>query len=306
MSEEIADIERRLAESFPELTVAPLRHLETGFGSIVVETSDGVIFRIARHAGAARGHAREARLLPVLHGRVPLAVPEPRWWVEPRTPTMPYGAIGYRRLPGTALSPELVGELGREAVAGQLAGFLLALHRFPAEEAQELGLPHADQDPDGLRAFRDEVLPPLEDALVPDEYDTVRAWWDRLLVDSEIHRFTPALRHGDLWYDHLLVEESSGRLLAAVDWEAAALGDPARDFAAQFHLGDEFAEATVAAYAAQGGNVDESLRHRIRRQWELREFGGIRTAVELHDEEEFEDAIRKLKTGPLLAGHARE
>jgi aminoglycoside 2''-phosphotransferase len=305
MSGEIADIERRLAERFPELTVAPLGHLETGFGSIVVETSDGVIFRIARHVRAARGHAREARLLPVLRGRVPLAVPEPRWWVEPGTPSMPYGAIGYRRLPGTALSPELVGELGREAVARQLAGFLLALHRFPAEKAQELGLPHADHDSDGLRAFRDEVLPPLEDALAPDDYDTVRAWWDRLLVDSEIHRFTPALRHGDLWYDHLLVDESSGRLLAVVDWESAALGDPARDFAAQFHLGDEFAEATVAAYAAQGGNVDEGLRHRIRRQWELREFGGIRTAVELHDNDELEDAIRKLRAGPLLAG-ARE
>jgi aminoglycoside 2''-phosphotransferase len=306
MSEEIADIERRLAERFPELTVAPLRHLETGFGSIVVETSDGVIFRIAQNGWAARGHAREARLLPVLHGRVPLAVPEPRWWVEPGTPSLPHGAIGYRRLPGTALSPELVGELGREAVARQLARFLLALHRFPAEEAQEVGLPHADQDPDGLRAFRDEVLPPLADALTPDEYDTVRAWWDRLLVDSEIHRFTPALRHGDLWYDHLLVDESSARLLGVVDWEAAALGDPARDFATQFHLGDEFAEATVAAYAGQGGNVDESLRHRIRRLWELREFGGIRATVELHDEEEFADAIRKLRAGPILTGDTRE
>ena len=105
---------------------------------------------------------------------------------------------------------------------------------------------------------------------------------------------------------HLLVDESSGRLVAVVDWEAAALGDPARDFAAQFHLGDEFAEATLAAYELQRGHVDESLRHRIRRQWELREFGGIRTAAELKDEEEFVDAIRKLKAGPLLAGHTRE
>lgn len=306
MNEEIVDIERRLAERFPELAVSPLRHLETGFGSIVVETSDGVIFRIARHGWAARGHAQEARLLPVLHGRVPLAVPEPCWCVEPGTPSMPYGAIGYRRLPGTPLSPELLGELGRGTVATQLAEFLLALHRFPAEEAHELGLPDADRDPDGLRALRDDVLPPLKDALPPDEYETVRAWWDRLLADPEIRRFTPMLRHGDLWYDHLLVDERSGRLLAVVDWEAAALGDPARDFAVQFHLGEEFAEATLAAFAAQGGTVDESLRHRITRQWELREFGGIRTAFELNDEEELEDAIRKLKAGPLLAGHPCE
>jgi aminoglycoside phosphotransferase (APT) family kinase protein len=303
---EIAEIERRLAEHFPELAVAPLRHLETGFGSIVVETSDGVIFRIARHGWAARGHAREAKLLPVLHDRVPLAVPQPRWCVEPGTPSIPYGAIGYRRVPGTPLSPERADELGIETVARQLAAFLLALHRFPAGEAEELGLPDADRDVDGLRAFRDEVLPPLENALAPDEYRIVRAWWDGLLADPEIRRFTPTLRHGDLWYDHLLVDELSGRLVAVVDWEAAALGDPARDLAVQFHLGDEFAEATLAAYAAQGGHVDQSLRHRIRRHWELREFGGIRTAVELNDEEEFVDAIRKLRAGPLLSCHTPE
>jgi hypothetical protein len=88
---------------------------------------------------------------------------------------------------------------------------LSALHRFPAEEAEELGLPHADRDVDGLRALRDEVLPPL-------------------------------------WYEHLLVDRPSGRLLAVVDWEAAALGDTARDFAAQFQrrtLGDDDRAASL-------------------------------------------------------------
>jgi aminoglycoside phosphotransferase (APT) family kinase protein len=306
MNAAIADIERRLAERFPELEVAPLQHLETGFGSIVVETADGVIFRVARHEWAARGHAREAKLLPVVRRDMPVAVPQPRWYVEPGTPGIRYGAIGYRRLPGTPLSPERVDELGRETVASELAAFLVALHRFPPEVAEELGLSSADRDVGVLRAFRDAVLPSLEKTLARDEYRIVRRWWDRLLADPEIRRFTPTLRHGDLWYDHLLVDDLSGRLLGVVDWEAAALGDPARDFAAQFHLGADFAEATLAAYERQGGQVDDGLRHRIRRQWELREFAGIRAAVELNDEEEFVDAIRKLRAGPLLAGHARE
>jgi Phosphotransferase enzyme family len=124
---------------------APLRHLETGFGSIVVETSDGVIFRVARHEWAAAGHAREAKLLPVLRDRVPLAVRQPRWYLEPGTPSLAYGAIGYRRLPGTPLSPERAKELGRETLARQIAAFLLPLHRFPTEEAEALGVPHADR-----------------------------------------------------------------------------------------------------------------------------------------------------------------
>lgn len=306
MTVELADIERRLAEIFPELAVAPLRHLETGFGSVVVETSDGAIFRIARHASAAEGHAREAKLLPALQDRLPLAVPEPRWRVEPRTPGFSYGAIGYRRLPGTPLSFQLVAGMGTETIASQLAAFLLALHRFPVAEAEELGLPQAERDPASLEALRDEVLPSLRDALASDEYRTVRVWWDRLLANPQMRRFAPMLRHGDLWYDHVLVDERLLRLVAVVDWEAAALGDPARDFAAQFHLGEEFAEATLAAYATQGGQVDQTLRHRVRTQWELREFGGVRTALELNDREEFEDAVRKLRTGPILAGSTRE
>jgi aminoglycoside phosphotransferase (APT) family kinase protein len=291
---------------FPGLAVAPLRGLDVGFGSVVVETSDAVIFRVARHASAAEGHAREARLLPALQGRLPLAVPDPRWRVEPGSPGFPQGAIGYGRIAGGPLSPVLLAGVGMDSIAAQVAAFLLALHRFPTEEAEELRVPHADHEPLRLRAFRDHLLPSLRDALAPAEYDVVCAWWDRLLADPEIWGFTPALRHGDLWYDHLLVDQRAGQLVAVVDWEAAALGDPARDFAAQFHLGKEFAEATLTAYVEQGGQVGQRLRHRVRRQWELREFGGIATAVELNDRKELQDAVRKLRAGPIFSGSRRQ
>jgi aminoglycoside phosphotransferase (APT) family kinase protein len=300
MATGLADIERHLANRFPELAVVPLRPLDIGFGSVVVETSDGVIFRIPRHARTAEGHTREAKLLPALSGRLPLAVPEPRWRVEPGAADFPHGVIGYRRLAGTPLTPAVLARLGTETIARELAGFLLALHGFPVEEVEELGLPQADRDLGSLEAFRDDVLPPLSAALAAEEYRTISAWWDRLLVDSELRRFAPTLRHGDLWYDHVLVDEHRGRLVAVVDWEAAALGDPARDFAVQFHLGAEFADAVLAAYGALGGQVDRGLRHRIDRQWELREFGGVRTAAQLDDSEELEDAIRKLRAGPIL------
>ena len=43
------------------------------------------------------------------------------------------------------------------------------------------------------------------------------------------------------------------------------------------------------------------MRRRVQWHWELREFGGIRGAVELDDREELEDSIRKLRAGPVLA-----
>jgi aminoglycoside phosphotransferase (APT) family kinase protein len=301
MTTELAEIERRLAERFPELAVAPLRELEIGFGSVVVETAGGVVFRIARHARAAAGHACEETVLPGLRDRLPLAVPDPRWRIEPGTPGFPHGAIGYRRLPGASLSPASLTRLDAAAIADELAAFLLALHRFPVHAAEALGLPHRDRDAGALAALRDDVLPPLADALTPEEHRVVSAWWDRLLADPLVLSFTPAVRHGDLWYDHLLVD-TSGRVTGVLDWEAVAIGDPARDFAVQLHLGAAFADAVLASYAAQGGMVDAALKHRVARQWELREFGGVRGAAELDDGEELEDAVRKLRAGPILAG----
>ncbi len=103
---DLAQIELTLGRLFPELRVAPIRVLETGFESLVVETRGGAIFRVARHERAAEGHAREARLLPVLGPRLPVGVPIPRWRVEPGLPSFPFGAMGYRGLAGQPLRPE--------------------------------------------------------------------------------------------------------------------------------------------------------------------------------------------------------
>ena len=54
------ELAARLQTQFPVLEVAPLTLLAEGFGSTVVETADGVVLRIARHARAAKG-MRERR-----------------------------------------------------------------------------------------------------------------------------------------------------------------------------------------------------------------------------------------------------
>ena len=261
-----------------------------------------MIFRIARHASAATGHAIEAKVLPALAPRLPLAVPYPEWRVEPGAKGFPFGAIGHRRLAGEALSARSLERLGHATVASHLAAFLSALHRLPPHEAELLGVPRADRGKAQYEAMRARVMPALRTALTGAEYATLARWWDAFSRDDELERFQPALRHGDLWYGNVLVDESERRLVAVLDWENVAVGDPARDFASQYHLGEPFASAVLAAYAEAGGPVDESLRKRVWTRWELREFAGIGTALELDDADELEDGIGKLRAGPILAG----
>ena len=273
------DLEGLLRARFPELRIEPLLVVDVGFGSTVVETGDGIIFRFARSERAAAGHEREARLLRQLVGRLPVEVPDPQWRIEPGA-DVPFGAVGYRELGG-----EPVRHDASAALAHEVAAFLRALHGVTGAEAADA--------PDERVALRDATLPVLRDRLEREEVDRLGQWWAGMLADDDFLRFEPALRHGDLWNENLLVAD--GRLVGVVDWGAAAIGDPAEDFAPLRHIGDAFAEAVLDAYGA-----DAPLRHRAWRHWELRELHGIRAALELGDEEELADGIAKLRAGPIL------
>jgi aminoglycoside 2''-phosphotransferase len=278
------ELAARLQRAFPDLEVAPLRLMGVGFGSTVVETGDGVVLRIARHARAAKGHEREARLLPQLQGRLPVAIPDPRWRVEAGG-EFPFGVIGYRKLAGEPLVPGDADEI----IAGDVATFVAQLHAVEGVDA-----PSYLADP--LQELHDRTTDVLRRALSVDEFERLVNWWEELRADERFRRFDPRLRHGDLWYENLLVAE--GRLVGVIDWGTAEYGDPAEDFDALRHVSDEFADAVLAAYP----DTDDDLRHRIQRHWELRELWGIFLSIELRDEEELADSVRKLRAGPVLAG----
>lgn len=303
---DLARIERTLEGLFPELEVAPIRELESGFGSVVVETRDGVIFRLARHARAAEGHAREARLLPRLGPRLPVGVPQPQWRVEPGAAGFPFEAIGHRRLTGERLTPEWLAAHDIDKVAADMATILVALHCFPLEEAEELGMPRADGNTASFDALRRHVMPVLRELLTQGEYDMVGRWSDDVLADRTLDHFGAVLCHGDLWFGNVLVDEASRSVVAVLDWTSATIGDPAVDLARQLHLGKTFATRVLRRYEARAGRVDPTLRHRMRRRWELLEFAGVRTAAELADPVELEETIEKLRAGPILGGPFRE
>jgi aminoglycoside 2''-phosphotransferase len=275
-----AELGARLRRRFPELSVEPLRLLDVGFGSTVVETADGVVFRVARHARAAAGHARELELLPQLAGRLPIAVPLPQWRVEPDE-EFPRGAIGYRKLPGEPVSADG----GTPELAEDVARFLRSLHGLRDIAATDQAL---DFD-----ALHDATVTALAAALTPAELEVVARVWADVRGDDDLRSFEPALRHGDFWYENLLTQD--GRLVGVLDWGGAGYGDPAEDFSTLRHLGDAFTEAVFDRYGA-----GEALRRRERRYWQLRELHGIAIAVEFDDEEELADGIAKLRAGPIL------
>jgi aminoglycoside 2''-phosphotransferase len=251
-----------------------------------------LIFRVARTAETAVGHSREMKLLPALSEATTVAVPAPQWRVEPGEEPLVHGAIGYRKLPGTALTP------GRQSdrIAADVAGFLTSLHSFPVAEAERFGVPRERSWSETLAALEGDVLPALRGLVTEEEHRSLVRWAAEVAGDRDLDEFRPALCHRDLWFENLLVDGEPPGLVGVLDWEGARIGDPARDLAVQFHFGEAFAESVIGRY----GSPDPGFRRRIGRFWELREFGGLQWALEQQDEAELADSLAKLRAGPIL------
>jgi aminoglycoside phosphotransferase (APT) family kinase protein len=298
--DDLAGLAADLSATFPGLRVAmPLRVLGVGFHSLVVETGDGIVFRVAKNREATEGPAREAALLPALRSHLSLATPDVRWYTGPCA-RFPFGVIGYPKVPGMPLDPSRLTPADTSALAAASGAFLHALHSFPVPEALALRVPGPDVQRGHLEQVRATVLPSLRAALAAGEYRSVEQWWDRMLADPAMTPDPAALCHGDLWYENVLVDPMRSVVTGVVDFEDANVGDAAQDFAALRYLGDRFVAATIDTYRVAGGLLTPAFAHRLQRYWELREFGGIHFAVTHSDEAEFADSLRKLRAGAIL------
>jgi aminoglycoside phosphotransferase (APT) family kinase protein len=293
MSASLPGISRALRAAFPDLALSGLRLVGTGFGSTVVETGDGLIARIGRTTAAARGHAVEATVLPVLAPMLPVGVPVPACY-RPPGDALPFGAICYRRLPGQPGQSATVTSL----TAQQLGAFLAVLHAADSRRLPAMPGPGAVwRRWHALRAATDPLLGRM---LTGQEGRRLGRWWDRFLSDQRMWRYPPAVRHGDLWHGNLLIQPD-GTISAVLDWEEVAVADPAQDLALSRYLGPACTNAVLAAYRDGGGAWDHEVRHRMQRHWEVRELTGIPLALEVGDDAEVSECIAKLRAGPILS-----
>jgi aminoglycoside phosphotransferase (APT) family kinase protein len=239
--------------------MASVQHIPGGWGSFTFLVDGDHILRFARNAEVASAHHREAALLPRLAAAVSFRVPEPDFfgsWGDAGT------CLGYPLIEGRALT----------AADGwrSLAGVLRELHAFPVDVARStLGQPGTvDEWRAGYERLwtdvRTQVLPTLDAELagmVTDAYTALLAGdWD----------FQPVLVHRDLAPEHVLVDDC-GRVVGLIDFEDAAVGDPAIDFAGLLPLlGAERVEQLIADY---GRPVD---RARLRHYWWLASVHDLR------------------------------
>jgi aminoglycoside 2''-phosphotransferase len=290
-------MEAELHAVFPSRDIpAPLSVIGSGFNSIVVEAGGMIIFRIGKNSIAQEGYEKEVRYLPILAPNIPFLIPDPKWYTKSST-YFHFGVIGYNKIPGLPLHPSRLSHVNLSSLARYTAEFLLALHNISIDT-----LPLKDLI-DHVPKWEDQhqkVLPVLKAKLLPAEFRRIKQWWNDFLDDKKMQTYNPSIQHGDLWYENMLVDTDMEKLIGIVDWERLSIGDPSQDFATLLHLGDSFVRQVIHAYQRLGGELDENFEYRMKHLWEAREFDGLYHAIKFDDPMELNDALKKLRQGPIL------
>lgn len=230
--------------------------------AFLVEDGAGVRFvaRFPRKAPAVDLLENEARALPALSGRLPLAVPAPARFV---VDGFPWPFVMYPLLPGRTACGAALDDAARVAAAPALGRFLAALHAIPVDDGALRALPGdvlARTDFGARRATFLGRVEALARAGVVDDVDALRAVYDDGPGGPTPSRV--AIVHGDLYARHLLVDDV-GRIAAVIDWGDVHKGDPALDLQiAWLFLPAVAREAFFAAY----GPVDDGAARTARRR----------------------------------------
>ncbi|MDP9375320.1 MAG: phosphotransferase [Chloroflexota bacterium] len=260
---DLTDFAGRIRRHFPDLVARSVRALpHPGWGgeNDALLVDDALVFRFPRQPEAARALAVEVCLLPELAPLV--ALPIPRFTHVARDPATGLPLfVGYPLIPGEPLTPDRFAALAGdpatvERLAAGLAAFLTGLHRFPLDRARACGVPApAGALRKSVAARRDATRARVYPALAPDERAVVEQIFEGWLGDPRHFAWTPALCHGDLTSDHILVAARAERGIAGIiDFGDLTIGDPAGDFVWRFEWGDAFFRRVLARYRAPVGD----------------------------------------------------
>jgi aminoglycoside phosphotransferase (APT) family kinase protein len=218
-----ADLVARLIEGqFPEWADLPVREVDLqGWDNRTFRLGNELSVRLPSAEGYVPQIEKEHRWLPRLAPHLPLPIPAPVAKGRPAE-GYPWPWSVYRWLPGEPAATARIDD--HRGFALELAGFLAALYRIPAEDGPAAG-PHSFYRGGPLAVYDAETRQAI--TTLSDEIDPgiATAIWEEALAADWPGQ--PVWVHGDVAVGNLLVED--GRLSAVIDFGSSAVGDPACD-----------------------------------------------------------------------------
>ena len=250
-------VSRLLRDQHPDLAGLPLRHETHGWDNDVFRLGDDLAVRMPRRAIAALPMMNELAWLARLAPALPLAVPAPVRAGEPGLGyPWPWAVVPWF----DGVSAATLEPAARDVYAEPLGAFLAALHRDAPHDAPLN--PYRGTAPAERSAALHERLALLAgDGRLP---TSVVDHLTRLRDDGvSAAPFSggPVWLHGDPHPHNVVVDPTTGRIVAVIDFGDITSGDPASDLGvAWLH----FTAAGRERFFAAAGLDDADLRRRAR------------------------------------------
>ena len=282
-----------LGAHFPDLRPSQLTIAAAPEFELVRVEWEGWTAHFAQSAVGAQRLEAAASVLPHLRGFVSPAVPLAEY-------SHRLGEAGdwaaAPMLEGRPLQPQLFTEQNRERLVRDLAAFFHELHGFSVERARALGAASGREWRAQHEALQRRSLRLLRPRVRWSEYAWARRWWQRFLEDDALWQFPPALVHGGISAECLLVDTFVQQLIGVNGWHGLRTADPAFDFARLVDAyGTDLVWRVVERYGELGAPADAALFRRIRLQQTVQRFREVLARAAAEDEAGLDAAIQRLR-----------
>ncbi|MGH7667560.1 MAG: phosphotransferase family protein [Candidatus Dormibacteria bacterium] len=224
------------------MSAAPRRLLGTHEFDVWL-VGDRSVLRLPRSPAGGRKLLREAKLLALLGGRLPLNVPRPRVVRVAGTVASLHPYLAGRSGQGAALTvPEVSG------IASQLGRTLARLHQIPLAGVGSRWPRHRTRQHQLQTGVKQAAA--MIRARRPQLATAALERWVEEMPGHPLEFAGSVVCHGDIKGEHLLCDGTPARLVGLIDWADTCLSDPAHDLAGLvLWRGEEALRWALQAYA---------------------------------------------------------
>jgi aminoglycoside 2''-phosphotransferase len=242
-----------IARDFPQLQWREHRVLTHGWDHVVIVLDERIVFRFPKEKGYRDRVQSEIELLEYLRKRLNVGIPEYTYVSRDGS------FAGYAMLHGRELTRSRFRRLSaseRGIVAGQLAGFISALHATPKSIIDKHGISGKNQ----VELYEELVCSTKKFLFPRFREKDIQCTEEYLsdLKDALSHDYSNVLVHNDLAPEHILWEHKV-KQINIIDFSDRVFGDPAIDLSELLEYGPRFVERVLKLYS---GEKDDQILKR--------------------------------------------
>ncbi len=241
-----------LEHTFKELRVESIEVLGSGYDSVAYLVNGEYVFKIKFSANKKKGYEKEKAIYDFLNRKLSTNIKIPN--IEYSHISDEISILGYKKIKGKFLSPELYSTLSeeeRQLLKQDIAEFLRKLHDLDTTEISSYTIDNKQNVLEEYQLLRNTIY----DRLTEEEKAYVERFMQRLL-QADIFDVKKCLCHNDFSCNHLLLNDNN-RLCGIIDFGDSGIIDEYCDFIylledSEEEIGHQFGEDILRLY----GSID--------------------------------------------------